>query len=57
MYVRHGIRQFKKNLGMNLFVMVQMIIVLFAVVCMASVVMNLYQYYHRFENIFRKTDG
>lgn len=56
MYVRHGIRQFKKNLGMNLFVMVQMIIVLFAVVCMASVVMNLYQYYQRFEKYFSK-DG
>lgn len=56
MYAKHGIYQFKKNLWMNIFVMIQMIIVLFAVICMASVTANLYQYYQRFQTYFSR-DG
>ena len=52
MYAKHGIYQFRKNLWMNLFVVAQMIIVLFSVVCIGSVIENVYQYYHRFEDYF-----
>ncbi len=54
MYAKHGIYQFRKNLWMNLFVVAQMIIVLFSVVCIGSVIENVYQYYHRFEDYFSR---
>lgn len=54
MYFKHGFYQLKRNMGMNLFVMVQMVIVLFAVVCMGSVADSQYQYYRNFEDYFSK---